>query len=52
LVINKVFAEDEGEYICEAKNKFGRAETSAYLKIKGEFQLAIVAGPSLIDDTL
>lgn len=35
LIINEVFAEDEGEYTCEAINALGKAATSAFLHVQG-----------------
>lgn len=34
LIINEVFPEDEGLYVCQAKNSVGKAETQCNLKVK------------------
>ncbi len=36
LRILKLFAEDEGEYTCEAVNSVGRASTACYVTVLGE----------------
>lgn len=33
LEIDEVFPEDEGEYVCEAVNEYGRTTTKCYLKV-------------------
>lgn len=37
LAINEVFPEDEGEYICRAKNSVGTADSTCKVAIKREF---------------
>ena len=46
LIIDKVTLEDEAEYMCEAKNKYGVATTIAELLVESKHHLA-TSGPLL-----
>lgn len=39
LEIRQIWKKDEGKYICKAVNVAGHLESSAYLRVKGNFVL-------------
>ena len=56
LIIDEVTLEDEAEYTCEAKNKYGVATTIAELLVESKLPLAtcglLLHGTRLLDDEL
>uniref|UniRef100_A0A3Q2CT39 Hemicentin-1 n=1 Tax=Cyprinodon variegatus TaxID=28743 RepID=A0A3Q2CT39_CYPVA len=48
LQINNLWIEDEAEYICEAKNRFGRIQTKANITVTGLVKPVIAMSPPVI----
>lgn len=42
LTIEETFSEDSAKYLCRATTDAGTAETTAFLKVKGKFLIAVL----------